>query len=84
MDRPLMLLDVVAGHGRENILHELEMGNADVCDPSPKVLVQCVLAALERAEDPVHQPSSAGPWSESLGKVLVEAGITPGVSIART
>ncbi len=82
MERPLMLLDVVAGHGRENILHELEQGKADVCDPSPTMLVDCVLAALERIEDPAHQPTPSGPWSESLGKVLVEAGITPGVSVA--
>jgi hypothetical protein len=81
MARPLMLLDVVAGHGRENILHELEMGDADVCDPSPDVLVECVLAALERVEGPEPQPTPSGPWTESLGKVLAEAGITPGVSI---
>ncbi|HTU05793.1 MAG TPA: glycosyltransferase, partial [Trebonia sp.] len=32
--RRLLLLDVMPGHGRDNLLHELEQGNAEVCGPS--------------------------------------------------
>jgi processive 1,2-diacylglycerol beta-glucosyltransferase len=57
--RPLALLDVIPGHGRENIQHELELGHADVCSPEPDRLVPAVLAALSRAGlpggSPVHQ-----------------------------
>src|SRR5499427_6057931 len=33
--RPLLLLDVVQGHGRDNLQHELEIGNADVASSRP-------------------------------------------------
>ena len=35
--RRLVLLDVVPGHGRENLMHELELGDAAVCLPTPAV-----------------------------------------------
>jgi hypothetical protein len=47
--RPLVLLDVVPGHGRDNVQHELELGNADVCDADPRRLVASVLAVLDRS-----------------------------------
>ena len=33
--RPLLLLDVVQGHGRDNLQHELELGDADVVSSRP-------------------------------------------------
>lgn len=48
LDRPLVLLDVVPGHGRDNIQHELELGDAEVCDPDPGRLTASVLAVLDR------------------------------------
>jgi processive 1,2-diacylglycerol beta-glucosyltransferase len=35
LGRSLVLLDVVPGHGRENLLHELELGGATSCMPTP-------------------------------------------------
>ena len=37
-----MLLDVVPGHGRENLNHELELGNAVVSLPEPSLVAACV------------------------------------------
>ncbi len=52
--RPLVLLDVVPGHGRDNVQHELELGNADVCDADPLRLIASVLAVLDRSTMPGH------------------------------
>ena len=34
--RPLLLLDVVQGHGRDNLQHELELGDAGVTSAAPR------------------------------------------------
>jgi UDP-N-acetylglucosamine:LPS N-acetylglucosamine transferase len=47
--RPLVLLDVVPGHGRENLQHEIELGDATVSMPVPSSIV----AAVERMLDEV-------------------------------
>jgi len=48
--RPLLLLDVVAGHGRDNLQHELELGDAGVTSPGAADVVRSTLAALDRAK----------------------------------
>jgi UDP-N-acetylglucosamine:LPS N-acetylglucosamine transferase len=61
--RPLLLLDVVAGHGRDNLQHELELGDAGVTSPGPADVVRSALAALDRAKpaDPaVFEAGRAG------------------------
>jgi len=48
--RRLLLLDVMPGHGRDNLLHELEVGNAGVCGPGAADIAASALAMLgERA-----------------------------------
>ena len=42
--RHLLLLDVMPGHGRDNLLHELELGRAHVCVPTPAGVTASVLA----------------------------------------
>ena len=37
------------GHGRDNLLHELEQGGAHVCVPTPAGVTASVLALRERA-----------------------------------
>jgi len=54
--RPLLLLDVVQGHGRDNLQHELELGDAMVTSAGPADVTRCALAALDRAK-----PASGGP-----------------------
>ena len=53
---PLLLLDVVQGHGRDNLQHELELGNAMVTSAGAADVTRSALAALERAK-----PAPPGP-----------------------
>jgi processive 1,2-diacylglycerol beta-glucosyltransferase len=64
--RPLVVLDAVPGHGRENLLWEMARGGALACTPRPASVVAGVAAALEGAVDadapwPVR---SAEEWGE--------------------
>jgi UDP-N-acetylglucosamine:LPS N-acetylglucosamine transferase len=40
--RGIILLDVVPGHGRENLIHELELGGATVCMPTSDSITRTV------------------------------------------
>ena len=50
--RPLLLLDVMPGHGRDNLLHELELGAASVCVATPAGVTASALAMLDRRPGP--------------------------------
>ncbi|MGC8472299.1 MAG: glycosyltransferase [Acidimicrobiales bacterium] len=78
--RPLMLLDVMPGHGRDNVQHELELGEADVCDPHPGRLVECVLSALERAAPVAERRPAAERFGTAFADALAMVGILPGLS----
>jgi processive 1,2-diacylglycerol beta-glucosyltransferase len=73
--RPLLLLDVVQGHGRDNLQHELELGDAMVTSAAAADVTRCTLAALDRAK-----PAPAGPvrtrasWETAFGAALATAG----------
>jgi processive 1,2-diacylglycerol beta-glucosyltransferase len=73
--RPLLLLDVVQGHGRDNLQHELELGNAWVTSPEPAHVVRCALATLDRIK-----PAPAGPtrtlqdWERGFARALQTIG----------
>jgi processive 1,2-diacylglycerol beta-glucosyltransferase len=54
--RPLLLIDVVPGHGRDNLQHELELGDAMVSSAGPEDLTRCARTALDRVK-----PAPAGP-----------------------
>jgi UDP-N-acetylglucosamine:LPS N-acetylglucosamine transferase len=72
--RSLLLLDVVPGHGRENLLHELEQGQAWVTSPQPAALVAAVEAVLK---DPAHQVRPATnpqAWEVELRDALASVG----------
>jgi processive 1,2-diacylglycerol beta-glucosyltransferase len=56
--RPLLLLDLVQGHGRDDLLYELELGDAAVASPRPADVVRSALASLERISP---APAPAGP-----------------------
>lgn len=45
--KPLLLLDVVPGHGRDNLQHELELGNANVTSPEREAVVANTLAMFD-------------------------------------
>jgi len=47
--RPLLILDIVPGHGRDNLQHELEQGHARVTSADSEAVVTNALAALRDA-----------------------------------
>jgi len=49
--RPLLLLDVMPGHGRDNLLHELEQGGARCCGPGATDIRRAALAMLDTRAD---------------------------------
>ncbi len=73
--RPLLLLDVVQGHGRDNLQHELELGGAMVTSAGPAEVTRCALAALDRAK-----PAPAGParsradWESAFATAIGSCG----------
>ena len=74
--RPLLLLDVMPGHGRDNLLHELEQGGADVCGPAAADIARSALAAFDRAVTRADTRSRAAPrWEPAFAKALGELGL---------
>lgn len=49
--RGIVLLDVVPGHGRENLMHELELGGATACMATPESIARAVVSFVS---DPVR------------------------------
>jgi len=74
--RPLLLLDVVQGHGRDNLQHELELGDAMVSSAGAADVTRCALAALDRVK-----PAPAGPvrsqadWESALSAAISSCGL---------
>ncbi len=79
--RHLLLLDVVPGHGRENLQQELERGDADVAPQSPDLLRRAVLATLERLTPPttrvVQTPQA---WEQAFDSALAQLGLAPALA----
>jgi UDP-N-acetylglucosamine:LPS N-acetylglucosamine transferase len=77
--RPVILLDVVPGHGRENLQHELERGNATVVPLEPDVLVRGVRAVLDGvARPPAGVGQSVAAWEDAFGAALRRLDLAPG------
>jgi UDP-N-acetylglucosamine:LPS N-acetylglucosamine transferase len=74
--RRLVVLDAMPGHGRENLQHELELGGADACNPRASDLTASVLAALDRAADPLPA-RPAGEWDRAFAAALAGIGVEP-------
>lgn len=73
--RPLLLLDVVQGHGRDNLQHELELGDASVTSPRPADVVATALAALDRAKPAPAGPAHSAPdWDDAFSLALETLG----------
>ena len=71
--RHLLLLDVMPGHGRDNLQHELELGAADVCVPSPGGVTASVLALRDKAIGPF--PSQVPRWEPAYIAALRQIGL---------
>jgi UDP-N-acetylglucosamine:LPS N-acetylglucosamine transferase len=77
--RDLLLLDVVPGHGRDNLQGELEKGGAEVAGSDPRSLARSALAALDRVTPPTRRVAH-GPaeWERAFGTALAQVGLAPG------
>jgi UDP-N-acetylglucosamine:LPS N-acetylglucosamine transferase len=70
--RHVVLLDTVPGHGRENLQHELERGDADVVPMEPVALVRGVRAVLDRLDDRPQRPAATvAEWDQTVDAALV-------------
>ncbi len=72
--RPLLLLDVVQGHGRDNLQHELDLGDAGVTSARPAEMVGTTLAALDRAKPPSGRESRPA-WQDAFATALETIGL---------
>jgi processive 1,2-diacylglycerol beta-glucosyltransferase len=79
--RPLLLLDLVPGHGRDNLQHELELG-AWVTSARPAAVVRNALAAADRvkpAAEGLGPPAAAAQhraaWESSFSTLLAALGL---------
>jgi UDP-N-acetylglucosamine:LPS N-acetylglucosamine transferase len=71
--RRMVLLDVVPGHGRENLMHELELGDASVCLPTSASVVGNVRRFLD---DPGWEPArTTTGWGHGFIDELQAAGL---------
>jgi processive 1,2-diacylglycerol beta-glucosyltransferase len=76
--RQLLLLDVMPGHGRDNLLHELELGRAHACVATPAGVTARVLALREEAlRDEATRPaaSQAPRWEPAYVSALQRIGL---------
>lgn len=73
--RQLLLLDVMPGHGRDNLLHELELGRAHVAQPTARGLTESALAVRDEV---MSAPVPAEPpprWEPAYAAALRQIGV---------
>jgi len=74
--RSLLLLDVVQGHGRDNLQHELELGDVSVSSPRSEDVVRNALAALDRIKPAgTGAARSAAQWETAFSAALASIGL---------
>jgi processive 1,2-diacylglycerol beta-glucosyltransferase len=73
--RHLLLLDVMPGHGRDNLLHELEQGAARVCGTTPAGVTKSALALLDEVPQPAPGAGSVPRWEPAYVAALRRAGL---------
>lgn len=70
LGRPIILLDVVPGHGRENLAHELELGGATACLPTADGIARAVRAFLA---DPGRSSMAPETAAATAGEQFLES-----------
>ncbi|WP_131744979.1 glycosyl hydrolase [Frankia sp. Cppng1_Ct_nod] len=77
--RDLLLLDVVPGHGRDNLQLELDRGRADVTSAQPESLRRSALASLDRIKPPsVRVVGTPDAWEQAFGAALSQVELDNG------
>ena len=74
--RHLVVVDAFPGHGRQNLQHELELGDADGVGPSVHEvlrMVRDVLGGIRRPLTTVVRP--AGEWPDAFARALESLGL---------
>jgi predicted glycosyltransferase len=71
--RHLLLLDVMPGHGRDNLMHELELGGADACVLTPGGVTASVLALRDGSRSVPARPASR--WEPAYVAALQRIGL---------
>ncbi len=73
--RPLLLLDLIQGHGRDNLQHELALGGAAVTSKQPAEVARSALASLQRMPVPSAAPTrSLADWEDMFRCALASIG----------
>jgi processive 1,2-diacylglycerol beta-glucosyltransferase len=73
--RQLLLLDVMPGHGRDNLLHELELGGAHVCQPTARGVTASALAVRDEVIGPAERATPAPRWEPAFAAALRQIGV---------
>jgi processive 1,2-diacylglycerol beta-glucosyltransferase len=73
--RDLLLLDVMPGHGRDNLQHELELGQAHVCVPTAAGVTASVLALRDRAVGQAPPDRPVPRWEPAYVAALRRIGL---------
>jgi processive 1,2-diacylglycerol beta-glucosyltransferase len=73
--RQLLLLDVMPGHGRDNLQHELELGAAGVCGSTSAGLTANALALLDTVPRPAPRARPLPPWEPAYAAALRRVGL---------
>lgn len=67
--RRLVVVDVVPGHGRENLMHEIELGGGWIATGSATSVADVTEWALTQGGDPAPE-GSATSWEEDFRRIL--------------
>jgi hypothetical protein len=73
--RQLLLLDVMPGHGRDNLLHELELGGAHTCVLTADGVTASVLALRDAGVGPAPAARQAPRWEPAFTAALHRIGL---------
>lgn len=73
--RQLLLLDVMPGHGRDNLQHELELGAASVCTPTAEGVTASALALRDRAPLTYARTGPPERWEPAFAAALQRVGV---------
>lgn len=72
--RQLILLDVMPGHGRDNLQHELEQGGAHVCRPTAEGVTARALAVRDQMAS-APAPQAVPRWEPAYAAALRTIGV---------
>ena len=73
--RQLLLLDLMPGHGRDNLLHELELGAAHACVATPRGITAGALALRDEGIRSAVRAGPAPSWEPAFVAAMQRIGL---------